>query len=378
MGNLATHEPHELQQEIKAGGVVYRKATPDDDASLRQVLREISMDSWVNVSTEHEPSYFESSNIFGVTETILASSDDHNQSTVGICSSVSMPVYINGMAKDAGYLSELRVLPEYRHKLSVIRNGFKSIEALNQQHTYWFTSIAKENSTARRLLEANLKGMPAYQPRGELLTIALPVCDKLKRNLLVPATEEDIPALVEFYRSHNAGFQYAPVISEQWLRGLDGQTGLRVQDFWLLKDKGAIKAACAIWDQRKLKQSVVRGYRFPLNIIRQAYNLYAKLSGRVALPAVGDKINYIFIAFLAVSGEASKHTKAIVTTARKLVKEKGANVAMLGVSTQNPIASYLETIPHHAYSTIIESVTWPTYREQKIDDRPVQPEIAVI
>ncbi len=378
MGNLATHEPHELQQEYKAGGVVYRRVTLDDDESLRQVLRQISMDSWVNVSTEHEPSYFESTNLFGETETILASTDDNKQSTVGICSSVSMPVYINGVAKQAGYLGELRVLPEYCHKLSVIRNGFKSVQALNQQHPYWFTSIAKENSIARRLLEANLKGMPAYQPRGELLTMALPVSDKLKKNLLVHATEDDIPALVEFYRSHNAGFQYAPVISEQWLRGLDGQSGLTIQDFWLLKVNGNISAAFAIWDQRKFKQSVVRGYRFPLNMFRPLYNLYANLSGRVTLPAVGEKIDYIFIAFLAVAGEAREHTKTIISTARKLVKEKGANVAMLGVSKLNPITSYLETIPHHAYSTVIESVTWPKHAEQKIDNRLVQPEIAVI
>ena len=387
MENLATIEGHELENEYKAGNVVYRKAGLNDDESLKVLLREVSMDSWVRLSTEHEPSYFDSTELFGNTATIIASDDDLEQSIIGMCSSVSMPVYINGQATDAGYLGELRVRPEYRHKFSIIRNGFKSVQILNEEHQllpYWFTSIAKENTAARRLLEANLKDMPKYRPcgnngkSGELVTAAIRSKLGKRSELLEQAQESDIPALAGFYQRQNACYQYAPVISANWLRELNGHNGLSIHDFWLLKENGKIKAAFAIWDQRNIKQSVVRGYRFPLNVLRTPYNIYARVFGRVPLPAVGDQVNYIFIAFLSVSDDVEKHTKAILQSAISQVKTRKARLAMIGLSAKNPIFDIVEGFSPETYLTCVESVTWPAQTEQVLDERPVQPEIAIL
>ncbi|MGD8925652.1 MAG: hypothetical protein PVG20_02300, partial [Thioalkalispiraceae bacterium] len=75
------------------------------------------MDSWITLSQEHEPSYFESTHLFGNTETILAyKKEGKSTSNVGMCSSTAMPVHINGASATAGYLGELRVMPAYRNR----------------------------------------------------------------------------------------------------------------------------------------------------------------------------------------------------------------------------------------------------------------------
>jgi len=375
-------ETIKTQQSIyEASGVVYREAELDDNATIKSVLRENSMDSWVTLSTEHEPCYFDSNNLFGTTQTILACEDDITHSVIGVCSSVVMPIHINGKTINAGYLGSLRVEPAFRHKMSVLRNGFKSIRTLTeieQELPYWFTSIAKENSAARRLLEANLRGMPVYRPLGELQTIALSTRLGKKSTLLQYAQNEDIPALAQFYNQQASGYQYSPVITEQWLKGLDGKNGLCLRDFWLLKEEGVIRACFALWDQRKIKQTVVRGYRFPLNIFRQAYNLYAGLSGRVALPACGEKIDYVFIAFLAIDNAAQPETETIIRSALSLIKERAAKMAMLGLSTKSPLLQYLESLPGQIYSTCIESVTWSDQAKKSFEPLPIQPEIAIL
>ena len=185
----------ELGQDLgayKAGGFVYQQTGLDDDAVLKAILRENAMDSWVSLATEHEPSYFASQNIFGFSTAVLARTEKPPVSAVGMCSWADLPVHVNGDKVHAAYLAELRVMPEYRNRLSVIRNGFKSIQYFSGKFTpaCWFTSIARENVVARRLLESGLPEMPSYRRCGEMRTIALSTSLGRHRRLLQQAQIE--------------------------------------------------------------------------------------------------------------------------------------------------------------------------------------------
>lgn len=370
--------------EYLAGGVVYRNADHDDDEVLRSILRQNSMESWISISTEHEPSYFATTDLFGHRETVVAYKEEDSTIPVGMCSHVQMPVHINGKQILAGYLGELRVLPQFRNRLGIIRNGFKSVRILGENQVdvpYWFTSISSENTIARRILEANLSGMPVYRPLGELATLALAVKSRGYSNVMQQAQLSDIPALIEFYNNRASCYQYSPVLTGDWLSELDGRNGLFLRDFWLLKEGTSVRACFALWDQRKFKQSRVRAYRFPLSIIRRPYNLFANLSGRVVLPAIGEQISYIFVSFLMLDASAKSECRAVIESAMALIKSRNADLAMLGLSTQNPIVSELDPFPKQTYYTCIESVVWQDQADvehARVDGRLVQPEIAIL
>ncbi|MCP4697182.1 MAG: hypothetical protein GY862_10075 [Gammaproteobacteria bacterium] len=361
----------------QAGGIIYRKAGLSDDAALKAVLQNNTMDSWINLTTEHEPSYFDSAELFGVTTSIIARTET---SVVGMCSWSAAAVHLNGRETEAAYLGELRVMPKYRNRLSIIRNGFRSVQVLSGggRITCWFTSIAKENIVARRLLESGLKGMPLYQQRGEMTTMALSSRAGKRQGLLQQAQAENIPALAEFYNNRSRQYQYSPVLTETWLRNLSGRNGLKLSDFWLLKDGNAIRACLALWDQRGFKQTVVRGYRFPLTVLRGPYNLLAWLSGRVMLPAAGERINYIFISFLAMDEQTQPIAKDIISAALYSIKIRDAKIGMLGLSSDNPVLEKLSGFPHETYHTCIDSVDWPGHKAPTPDPRLVQPEIAIL
>jgi hypothetical protein len=372
--------------EYRAGAVVYRIANQGDNEILKSILRQTPMISWVTLCTQHEPCYFASANMFGHRETILAYKDDTSAKTVGMGSYVKTAVHINGNMVTAGYLGELRVLPAFRNKPGIIRNAFKSLKKLAgtlAEDAHWFTSIATQNTVAKRLLEVNLKGMPVYRPQGELVTMALSARAGKFSNIMQRAQVVDIPALAEFYNRQARQFQYSPVLSEQWLRNLDGGNGLRLQDFWLLKDGESIRACFAVWDQRKFKQTVVRGYRFPLNIVCRLHNLLPNLSRRVRLPRVGEQINYVFIAFLAIDKSVQIRCRAIIESALALIKSVNVDIAMLGLSSHNPIFKQLDAYPKKTYHSCIESVTWPdqpgpVQSNSKSESGIVQPEAALL
>ena len=162
------------------------------------------------------------------------------------------------------------------------------------------------------------------------------------------------------------------------MRNLDGKYGLEITDIWLLKDGDVIRACFALWDQRRIKQTVVRSYRYPLNQLRVLYNLFARLRHRVRLPAPGRPIDYIFIAFMAIDKIAYPLVDHILSEALYRVRERGVGVAMLGCSALNPMLQQLEKFPQERYSTYIYKVEWLGESSVVLDDKPVQPEIAIL
>ena len=365
----------------RAGKTVYRIATKADDVTLRGILRSTPMSSWVTLSSEHEPDYFESSRLFGQRETLIAERDDADSTPVGMCSWTDMELYIDGQPSRTGYLGELRLLPQFRKRPGIVRNGFRALRALAPDDLHWFTSIAVDNTVARRLLEANLRGMPVYRPQGEMVTLALPASNKVEHIFMQPAVAADMPELVDFYNQQAQQFQYAPVLTETWLGNLDGSNDLQLKDFHLLHQNGRLRACFALWDQRRFKQTVVRGYRFPLAQLRWGYNLYARLGRRLALPPVGQAIDYLFVAFLAVApdlDEAEVHQ--VIDSALALTQQRRINYAMLGLASDNPLLKKLAGYRVQTYHTCIEAVTWPDLMEvdSTAAGRWVQPEIALL
>jgi hypothetical protein len=362
----------------RAGELVFRKAGPADDESLRTLLRNNGMPSWVELAITREPSYFAGEGVTGDSASVLALDDRQPAAVVGMYCCTSMPVHLNGVASNAAYLGGLRVNQSYRHRIRVLKHGFKSIRALLPEHRVFFTSIASENNNSRRLLEAGLPDMPQYRMRGELETLAM-ATRRAKACGLRPAELQDVPALVDFFNRHAAAWQFSPVLTAEWLLGLSGRHGLHLQDFLLFKRHGRITASLAIWDQRRFKQFVARTYRFPVNALRPAYNFMAAITGRMRLPPVGQPLQQVFLAFPAFDPDTYTSPAEIIDQALALARERGAESAVIGFSVDNPLLQHVkQNFRNHAYRTCIEQVEWPQQQGLLLDRRPAQPEIALL
>jgi hypothetical protein len=163
----------------------YEVATPADDTSLRALLRENAMPSWVTMTTERDPSWFAGCNRFGKDWAVLARDGGE---IIGMYSCATHRIHLNGRAVDAGYLGALRVRPEYRRRMRILREGYASIPRNCRAGAppFWYTAIAGDNGPARRILEANLPGMPRYRHCNDMSTLAFPRARGVRRNLWQP------------------------------------------------------------------------------------------------------------------------------------------------------------------------------------------------
>lgn len=370
------------QTEYRAGNALFRCATAADDHALRAMLRANDMDSWVNLAFEREPCFFAGEHLMGDSTAVIALDEAAQQTPIGMYTSSLLPVHINGRAAFAGYLGGLRVNRQYRRRIRILKDGFASIPRLiscQKTMSCWFTSVGQENSKARRILEAGLKNMPSYRLVGSMETLAFSTRLGKHKGLLQQATIRDVPALSNFFNQQASAFQFSPVLSEAWLLSLNGQHGLKLKDFWLLRDGHELSGCLAIWDQRKFKQTVVHNYRFPLNKLRGVYNLLAGVRGKIRLPAPGEKLEQVFISFFALSQRAQDKAVDVISEALLHASEKNAAIGTLGLSDRNPMIRKLQAALHpDCYRTNIETVTWPEADLPELDARPPQPEVAVL
>ena len=368
--------------QVSYGDVVYRLADRSSDELLRSLLRENDMQSWVSLSFQREPDYFLGEGLMGDSYSVLVHHQHRPDKAMGMYSFSYLPVKLDGQGEILGYLGSLRVGEAYRNNLRYLKQGYDSIRKLvpdQGSRKSWFTSIAIGNRQARRLLEAGLKGLPKYTPLGTLLTIAISTSRGRCTGALQQLAKQDIEAFVSFYNKATAEYQYSPWLSKEWLQRLQGDKGLRLDDFFVVRDQGRIVASLAVWDQRAFKQTVIHEYVKPLKRWRLAYNLYSALSGRPLLPASGDQLQQVYISFMACEPAYRQHLIPMIQHALYIVSKRKGCVGVLGLSTENPLLNILKKhFPMQTYETCIERVDWEQPDDiQKYSD-PVQPEVAML
>jgi len=356
-------------------------ATIDDDLDLKKLLSQNPMDSWVNISLEREPSYFDGVSLMGDTYTLVSR---ENSNLVGMYSLTSMNVHMNGTSQRVSYLAELRVQKIFRHKIRLLKEGFDSIKKLlpkDSTKEFFFTSIATQNHKARRLLEANIKGMPRYEKQGQMSTLVFSNKISKNHNLFKKANSKDIDDIVSFYNKQASKYQFSPCLSKEWLKNLDGKKALTIDDFYIARDHNKELMACAaLWDQRAFKQSVIKGYRSPLKYLRVIYNIYANFTKRVTLPKKDQRIESVFISFFAYN-DHNTAIKALYELSDLSKNINKVDSCILGVSSQNTILGLIKKeFKPSIYLTEIETVTLSSedLATDMLDDLIVQPEVALL
>lgn len=344
----------------------FNVATDRDDSDLRALLRENAMPSWVTMTVEREPSFFAGMNRFGRDSAIMAR---QRGQTVGMGTCSIHPVHVNGLKVELGYLGALRVNPAYRNRIHLLRESYAAMRNHGQTLGIdsWYTCIATLNDTARRLLEANLKGMPRYIHVGELVTLAMAKGREQRNGFWQLAAPEDLESLIAFHNNQAGQYQFAPALSSQAIQTL-------AIPFYVHKHGNRIDACMALWNQQGFKQVVARSYRQPLAALLPFYNGFARLRGKIALPRIGSSLDQSFLAFLAIDSQQPRFFSTLLQDALALCNTR---VLTVGLHAKHPwLEQLIKRFRPSTYQTGVYTVSYD--QEMLLDGRPVQPEVAIL
>ena len=270
-------------------------ATEADEAELRELLRRIPVEGSVRVTFEREPDFFAAASLQGAFHQVGIARDQHTGRIVGMGTRSIAEAFLNGERAPVGYLSDLRLLPEYRKGMLVAR-GYRMLREWHEdgRAELYNTVIFANNDNALRTIAQHRAGLPAYHDCGPLHCPAIHL-GRRKPDLgeVLRGDPSLLPEIVACLNRNNVRKQFAPSHRiEDFLPGgrwLD----FRPEDFYLARKNGRITGVLAKWDLRRVKQSRVVGYRGTLKWLRSL----------LGLPKPGAVLPFFYASFVAVDDD---------------------------------------------------------------------------
>ncbi len=339
------------------------------------------MPAGISLSMEREPNYFAGAAMDGSEhQTIVAIEDGRVvcAGTIGVSSR-----FLNGVAARVGYLSGLRLDRACRSRPSILRQGYQVFHDLHRragEPAVYLTSIFSANARAIRFFERNLPWMPTYRRIADFVTVVLRVRPQLREAdgaaSGCAAAESDLPLITDLLNRQNEQLQFAPVWSVEKLKRC---SALQAADFRLARDRDDHLAWCAaVWDQRAVRQTVVRGYPPMLRRMRPLVNFGARLLRTPRLPAVGKTIPLAFASHIAATPDSLPAALRSLETA---ASQRGIEYLTVGFDARDP---RLGVVRRHfkgrEYSSRIYLVYWEDGAQcaEAVADGIVAPEAALL
>ena len=351
-------------------------AEQPDDASLRRMLRASVMPGAVRVAFTREPYYFAADGMAGGLDVTVVARRDGRVVGSGRCSIYSL--MRNGVPRRIGYLNILRVADETRESARLLREGY---ELLGRETAHladgFFTSIATDNVRARRVLEhGRLLGLPSYRRLCDLVTLVGAVTAETS-----PPTAEALAAqseLGEFLAQRSQDFQLALAWKPSRWNDL-ALHGVSARDFSVVRHRGQIVAAAAVWDQRPFRQTVIDGYEGWLRAARPLVNGAMALRRRPLLPKPGTVLAQG--ALLGAYATDPAAWPALWSSVRQRAAAAGLSWLVLSRDPRDPELPVLRRLMRgQEYHTTLYEVGWPESAPSSDpwDGRLFRPEVALL
>jgi hypothetical protein len=347
-------------------------ATATDDAALCQLLAATPMEGAVSLAFARQPSYFVAAAVDGRQVQVGVVRDGESDCIVGMGSRAISLRFLDGKPTQIGYLSGLRLMPEFRSRSGLLARGYRFLRELHEDGAarFYLTTVASDNPV-RRVLTSARAGLPIYDPRGQYHTLAISPA-ALRRNGATHsnaieirwAEEGDRDAIIAFLNSCGPSRQFFPVYEPEDLfsgRGL--LQGLRPADLLLAIRGKEIVGTLSCWDQCGFKQIVIQGYHWWLARLRPIYNTWATMRRRPVLPPAGSTLKVRIGAIPVVRNDDPFVFRSLLETLLREMARRDERLLLMGFHSADPLFGVARKLAGNDYVTTLFLVYWP-------EDRP--------
>lgn len=268
----------------------------EHDAGVRNLCR-IPVSGNISIALEREPDYSIGSRVQCEEPEIYVVLEDSQ--VIGVFNIGFRKLWINEKPTTVRYLCDLRVAPQWQtgHVFLRILRFYKATakdELLSAQ-----TIVFRDNTLMHRFIEKRKSKsvdfpVPYYHKQGTLETFLLEprkLIPEQNKYIVRRAARDDIERLQKFIDVESARIPHYPVYN---LSELDSSYyhQLKIEDFVVCFRQSEIVGTSFVWNQKAYKQTRVTAYSPTYNLIRPAYNLLSKFTGRSALPKAQTILDY--------------------------------------------------------------------------------------
>ncbi len=320
------------------GSFTVRPGLPGDNAALQALFAVSQPSSGMELAFERGPDYFQSARVMYQHPELMVVT--HRDSPDGLAAAFNYghkEVFVNGEARLARYGADMRIAPAY--------HGSRALFTINRavepvlRHDWYYTVILDDNGRSRNAFEHGRAGLPGYRRVEGLTTYTMTRRRGGRTGLpaVRPATAADIPAMNALVRRLASRFQFLPTYDFAQLGTDDAYYyGLTLSDFLLVDGEDGLRGLVGLWNQSAFKQTRVTAYRWPLNILRPLWNLWAGLAGGIQLPPAGGALAYRSLHSPLTAPEDVEAFAALLNAAWNETRRQGVRALALTLADNDP------------------------------------------
>lgn len=331
------------------------------EAGLRSLLRRVSVPGAVELGYEREPDFFASLRVMGESSQVIAALEGDDVVGMGIRS--IRRVFVDGTAVDLGYLSGLRSLPRARGGSGLAR-GYAFLRSLHGDGRVpaYTTTVIDDNRYAREMLTSRRGGLPVYDDWGRVITHAVLLRRRPRRSedgstAVVDGEKLGLERLVPFVNDAARRRQFAVVWPEQGF-GSGLTSGLSAGAFRALTDGNRIAAVALLWDQRSLRQVVVRGYGGALKMARPVMNAALGLRGYRALPPPGTALDDVYVSVWTADDHDIHSAAVLLQEVAAESADAGFSYMVVAFHERDPLRAAVRKLRSIMYVSRLYCVYW--------------------
>ena len=361
---------------LSASTLLIREATPADDAQLCAQARRNAMPGRVSLVASSEPSFFAATEVEGYARRVVVG--EQGGRVVGVGLMAKRRLYLNGEPTEVGYISSLRTDPSIRNTTAVVRGNrlFQRWHEESFQAPLYLCAILQENLLARRVLAAGRAGLPESRELGTLYTAAIPLVRRRSHPLppglrVVRGGAVGAEAVVEALNRLGRAKQFFPVYTVEEVLSPEGTLrGLGLDDFHVALAGDRVVGVAAGWDQLPFRRLVVEGYSLGLRLLRPPLALLAKALRLAPPPRVGEAVQSVLAACLAVEDSAPPVFAALLESMLQAATGTGRTFLLVGLMEQDPLLAVARRYLHLPTCTCIYALQWGGFADTPtLDDR---------
>ena len=230
------------------------------------------------------------------------------------------------------------------------------------------------------LVEKPRKLFPSFHQIADYCTLAIESRNAELSSAVQSADIGDLPEIVRFLQQESPRRQLYPVWTEERIRLLIQNLGLRMTDFQLSRRNGALSGVMAMWDQSTYKQNVIRSYAGWVRLTRPLFNVAAPLLRKPHLPPPSEQLRTAYAAFVCIKQDDPFVFRELLNATCMRAAECGLDYLLLGLDTRDPLLPIARRHPHIPYKSRLYLAQWPEGCDlhAQLDDRPTYVEIATL
>lgn len=293
-------------------------AGAEDDCALRELMRNSAIEGSISVTFEREPSFFDSCAIRGDFFQVVASRDRASGKPIGLGTRSVASAFVNGKPTPLGYLSDLRLEPQYRGG-TLIARGYRLFRELHEdgRARLYATVIFNDNDAALTTITTGRAGLPQYHNLGKIHSPGINIRGHLPpveaACKIVRGCDEMLPEIVQCLNRNNSRRQFAPIHTIRMFR--DRWCDFHLEDFHVALRGGSVIGVLGRWNQSAFKQTRVSAYRSRMRYGLPIANAFRRFTGAPRYPKVGEEVRYFYLSFIAVDDDNLQVFRSLLRSA---------------------------------------------------------------